>query len=113
RFSVGILLSQTEACEMTMKQVPRKRLKIGVLDILTDQVKAEGLEKSYALIFGRQYYSIMPQVIAAWCRRSGHHVTYATYYGQTSPDRLVANDIDIVFIAAFSKSSALAYALAR
>jgi len=92
---------------------PRKKSNIGVLEILTDGVETSGLERFYTTVFGRQYYSIMPQVIAAWCRRSGHRVSYATYYGQARPESLLPDDLDVVFVASFSKSSALAYALAK
>jgi hypothetical protein len=55
----------------------------------------------------------MPQVVAAWCRRRGHEVHYATYWGQRAPERLLPDDLDVVFIAAFTEASALAYVVAR
>jgi hypothetical protein len=55
----------------------------------------------------------MPQVIAAWCRRQGHLTYYATYFGQRSPETLLPNDLDLIFVSAFTEASGLAYALAK
>jgi len=61
----------------------------------------------------KQYASIMPQAVSAWCRRMGHDVTYATYFGFQSPEKLLPDDLDVVFISCFSRGSGLAYALAK
>ena len=66
-----------------------------------------------ALALRKHLYSLMPQVVAAWCRRLGHRVHYATYYGQADPARLLPDDLDVVFLSAATQASGLAYALAR
>ncbi|GAB5471489.1 MAG: hypothetical protein Kilf2KO_45190 [Rhodospirillales bacterium] len=87
--------------------------RVTILDLLTDKVDPRGAEALFLKYIGRQYYSIMPQVAAAWCRRRGHQVRYETYFGQTAPDALIDRDCDILFISAYTRASALAYALAK
>jgi len=91
-------------------QPPRRR--VAVLDLLAD-APPRGFDRVYAAHFRRQFTSIMPQAVSAWARALGHDVFYATYYGQAMPHRLVPTDVDVVFIAAYTKASALAYALAK
>ncbi len=87
--------------------------RVSILDLLTDKVAPRGAERTFLNHIGRQYYSIMPQVAAAWCRRRGHRVHYATYFGQADPESLVDPESDIVFISAYTRASSLAYALAK
>ncbi|MDH3380366.1 MAG: radical SAM protein, partial [Gammaproteobacteria bacterium] len=61
----------------------------------------------------RHFYSVMPQVVAVWCRELGHDVHYATHFGQADAKALLPDDLDIVFIASATQTSALAYALAK
>ena len=61
----------------------------------------------------KQYASIMPQAVAVWARQLGHQVHYATYYGLGDPKRKLPADLDLVFISAYTKDSALSYALAK
>ena len=61
----------------------------------------------------KQYASIMPQAIAVWCRQAGHQTFYATYYGRGDPKEKLPDDLDVVFVAAITKYSALAYVLAK
>jgi len=86
---------------------------VSVLDLLTDKVGPRGAERTFLNHIGRQYYSIMPQVVATWCRRRGHRVHYATYFGQADPESLVDPESDIVFVSAYTRASSLAYALAK
>ncbi|MEO1193047.1 MAG: radical SAM protein [Pseudomonadota bacterium] len=90
-----------------------KKRRVTILDLLTDKVDPRGTEALFLKYIGRQYYSIMPQVAAAWCRRRGHEVRYETYYGQTQPHELIDPESDIVFISAYTRASALAYSLAK
>lgn len=71
-----------------------------------DQFARRGLLK-------KQYASIMPQAVAAWCRQLGHEVAYAAYYGQHDPKRLLPDDLHVVFLSSYTQSSAFAYALAK
>jgi len=59
------------------------------------------------------FASIMPQVIGVWCREEGHDVHYAIYTGTQRIDKLLTDDLDIVFISSFSFTAQLAYALSK
>ena len=87
-------------------------MRVGILELLVDTAN-EHTASAFARYLRRQYYSIMPQAVAVWCRELGRRVSYATYYGQASPDRLLPDDLDVVFIAAYTQSAALAYVLAK
>jgi len=89
-----------------------RRLRVGVLDILTTPALSWS-EIAYNLVMTKQYASIMPQALAVWCRQLGHSTFYATYYGSGDPRRRLPDDLDVVFIASYSQASALAYALAK
>ena len=90
----------------------RRRLRVGILDILTTPARSVG-EAAYDLVFTKQYGAIMPQAIAVWSRRLGHATFYATYHGVGDPRRRLPDDLDVVFIASYTQASALAYALAK
>ncbi len=83
-----------------------------MLDLLADATPG-GWDRLYAAHFRRQFTSLTPQAVSVWARELGHEVFYATYYGQALPTTLVPDDLDVVFIGAYTKASALAYALAR
>ncbi len=87
-------------------------MKIGVLDLLVDVPVAGPLQRLYSRYFRKQFVSVMPQVVSVWCRQLGHSVTYATYYGQAELDRLMPDDVDVLFVSCYTQASALAYALA-
>jgi len=87
-------------------------MKIGVLDILVDSPRT-WINFAYRGILKKQYASIIPQAVAVWCRQLGHKVSYAAYYGQNDPKRLLPDDLDIIFFSTYTQSSALAYALAK
>jgi radical SAM superfamily enzyme YgiQ (UPF0313 family) len=78
-----------------------------------DAVSRNWVNSLYAAYFRRQFYGIVPQAVSVWCRELGHQVFYTTYYGQKDPKSLLPNDLDVVFISAFTQASALAYALAK
>jgi hypothetical protein len=83
------------------------------LDILKDSAETGWLEGYFNRNFRRHYASITPQAVAVWCRQLGHEVHYATYYGQQPLDTLLPAELDVVFIAAYTQASGLAYALAK
>lgn len=69
-------------------------------------------------LFGRRLVdgnqaSIMPQAIAAWCEQAGHRVEYTCY--PDSPQALLqlAERTDIAFIASFTRTAQLAYAISH
>lgn len=88
-------------------------VKVGILELLLGVPTTRGLEGIGHHLITKQYASIMPQAIAAWCRQLGHEVFYATYYGQSDPKGLLPDDLDIVFIGCYTRASALAYALSK
>lgn len=87
-------------------------MNVGILDLLT--VRANH-PRDYADCFlvRKQYASLTPQAISVWCRRMGHHVHYATYYGFGDPKARLPDGLDIVFISVHTPRAPLAYALSR
>ena len=88
-------------------------MRVAILELLTDAPVRSLASRLYSRYFRKQFVSIMPQAISVWCRELGHAPHYATYYGQCDPLSLVPADAEIVFIAAYTQASALAYALAK
>ncbi|MFA5905224.1 MAG: hypothetical protein WC836_14920 [Desulfobacula sp.] len=88
-------------------------MKIGVLDLLCEDATRSLFRMPHEFFVVKQYAGIMPQAVSVWCRNIGHHVHYATYYGQKDPVTLLPDDLDVIFMSCFSRSSGLAYALAK
>ena len=88
-------------------------MRIGILDLLSAGVNGRWDQKVYNYLVTKQYANIMPQAISVWCRDLGHEVFYTIYLGNKDPKHLLPNDLDIVFISAYTQASALAYALAK
>ena len=86
-----------------------KKLKIGIIDLIYNKPS----KSLYRRFMYPNFMSIMPQVIGVWCREEGHEVQYSIYTGTQRIDRLLADDLDIVFISSFSYSAQLAYALSK
>jgi hypothetical protein len=57
--------------------------------------------------------SIMPQAVALWCKEEGHRVTFLCYTGFENLADELPEDVDIVFIGAFTEAAQLAYALSN
>jgi hypothetical protein len=110
---VGGHSSSDGASRPRIGAAPRpRRLRIGVLDILTTPALSWH-DTAYNLVMTKQYASIMPQAVAVWCRQLGHTTFYATYHGSGDPRRRLPDDLDVLFIASYTQASALAYALAK
>ncbi len=90
-----------------------KKLRVGILELISDSVWQNPGSRFYGTRFRRHYASIMPQTVAVWCRQLGHEVTYATYYGQKDPGTLLPEQLDVLFISTYTHASATGYALAR
>lgn len=88
-------------------------MRIGVLEILTEQVSPGWFQNTYNRHFRRHYASIAPQAVSVWCREFGHEVHYATYFGEGRPEEVLPRDLDVIFIATYTQASVVAYALAR
>jgi hypothetical protein len=57
--------------------------------------------------------SIMPQVLGVWCEESGHRVHYVCYTGSEDLLQVLPDDLDVLFIGAFTQAAQLAYALSN
>jgi radical SAM superfamily enzyme YgiQ (UPF0313 family) len=87
-------------------------MRIAIIDLFGDALPQSWGRRFFARYFIKQFMAIAPQAIAAWCRSLGHDVHYATYYGQQDPLTLIPKHIDVLFVACYTRYSALAYALA-
>ena len=96
---------------LTPRATRRKR--VGIIELLTDTRTSGVIDRVYARVLTRQFASITPQAVAVWCRQLGHHVHYTTYYGQADPRSLLPADLDVLFVAAYTRSSGIAYGLAK
>ncbi len=56
---------------------------------------------------------IMPQVVAVWCEQEGHDVSFAYYNGPECMAGGLPDDLDLVFIGAFTHSALVAYGLSN
>lgn len=88
-------------------------MRVGIIELISDTVSGSWTARLHNEFFKKQLVSITPQAVAVWCRQLGHRVFYRTFYGQEDPKALLPNDLDVVFIATHTPSSALAYALAK
>jgi len=89
-------------------------MKVGIIDILVSEAPSKSIARQiFHRWISRQYTSIMTQAVSVWCRQSGHEVFYNTYWGQDRLEHLVPPDIDILFVASFTQSSPLAYAVSK
>lgn len=88
-------------------------MNVGVIDLVSDSAPCGIAEQPYAHLFRKQNVSVMPQCVAAWCRTLGHEVSYASYFGQQRPEKLLPDDLDWIFICCTTQASGMGYALAR
>jgi radical SAM superfamily enzyme YgiQ (UPF0313 family) len=91
----------------------KRRQRVGVIELLTDTRTSGWVDRAYAHVLTKQFASITPQAVAIWCRQLGHRVHYTTYYGQADLRSLLPGDLDVLFVSAYTRSSGLAYALAK
>ena len=85
-----------------------RRRRVVILDLLekgpSNSLWARAMQPNFA--------SIMPQVIGVWCEQAGHDVTLVCYTGREDLARELPVDADVVFIASYTQTAHLAYALA-
>jgi hypothetical protein len=87
----------------------RRRLHIGIIDLVT-----KGPTKAlWARVMNANFASIMPQVLGVWCEELGHDVTLVCYTGFENLVDELPQDVDVVFIGAFSEAGQTAYALSN
>ncbi|HKK07353.1 MAG TPA: radical SAM protein [Gemmatimonadota bacterium] len=84
-----------------------RRLRIGILDLVT---KAP-TRSLYARINNANLASIMPQALGVWCERAGHEVRYVCFTGFEDLTYELPEDIDVLFVGAFTQAAQLAYAI--
>ncbi|HWW96005.1 MAG TPA: radical SAM protein [Vicinamibacteria bacterium] len=86
-----------------------RRLRVAIVDLLEkgpcNSLWARAMQPNFA--------SIMPQVIGVWCEQAGHDVTLVCYTGREDLTRELPDDTDLVFIASYTQTAHLAYALAN
>ena len=67
----------------------------------------------FARVMNANLASIMPQVVGVWCEEEGHHVTFVTYTGFENLVDELPDNVDVVFIGAFTEAAQTAYALSN
>ncbi len=85
-----------------------RRLRIGILDLVTNEVPMTSL---YGRLMNANLASIMPQILGVWCEQAGHDVRLVCYTGFENLLEELPSRIDLVFIGAFTQAAQLAYAL--
>src|SRR5918911_1565291 len=86
-----------------------RRLRVGILDLVTKSPKVS----LYGRLMNANLASIMPQVIGVWCEQEGHRVQILCYTGMEELVDELPDDLDLVFVGAFTQSAQLAYALSN
>jgi len=86
-----------------------KPLRITVLDLTTRGPTT----RLFSRIMNPNYASIMPQAVAVWCEQLGHRVNYICYTGSEDITGGLADDTDVLFLSAFTRSALSAYAIAN
>jgi len=86
-----------------------QKLRIGVIDIVANRPS----RSSYARFMRANLASIMGQVIAVWCEEEGHDVSLAYYSGYENMVDDLPDNLDVLFIGAFTTSAHVAYALSN
>ncbi|HKJ30412.1 MAG TPA: hypothetical protein VKA34_01235 [Balneolales bacterium] len=86
-----------------------RKLRIGVIDIVANRPS----RSAYARFMRANLASIMGQVIAVWCEEEGHDVSLAYYSGYENMVDPLPDNLDVVFIGAFTTSAHVAYALSN
>jgi len=85
------------------------KLRIGIVDLV-----AKGPTRSlYARMMHANLASIMPQVLATWCEEAGHDVSFVCYTGLENLLEELPDDVDLLFVGAFSQGAQLAYAISE
>jgi hypothetical protein len=86
-----------------------RKLRVGVIDLV-----AKGPTRSlFPRIMNANLASIMPQIIALWCEQEGHDVTFVCYTGFENLVKELPDNVDLVFIGAFTEAAQLSYALSN
>ena len=84
-------------------------MRIGIIDLLGKEPPKNG----YSRLMRCNNTSIMAQVVGVWCEEAGHDVHIAYYSGPVLLSGGLPDDLDLVFINAFSQNAILAYAFSN
>jgi hypothetical protein len=84
-----------------------RKLRIGVIDLVARAPRGA----LYARVMNANLASIMPQAVAAWCESEGHDVSFRCYTGFEDLTSELPDNVDLVFLGAFTEAALLAYAL--
>jgi hypothetical protein len=98
----------TSPCTTSPRSSPRRRI-IGILDLVTKSPR----NSLYGRLMNASLASIMPQVLGVWCEEAGHDVRYLCYTGGEDLLAELPDDLDVLFIGAFTQAAQLAYALSN
>jgi hypothetical protein len=86
-----------------------RKLRIGIIDMVE-----KGPSRSWwARIMAANLASIMPQVVGVWCREEGHDVAFVCYTGSENLLEELPDNVDLVFLSAFTEAAQSAYALSN
>ncbi|HDN26582.1 MAG TPA: radical SAM protein, partial [Thioploca sp.] len=87
-------------------------MRVGIIEILA-LPSQRWTDTIYHSFLTKQFASVTPQAISVWCRQLGHETFYAIYYGVGDAHHRLPPDLDIIFIACYTQTSPIAYALAK
>ena len=86
-----------------------RKLKISIIDLIYNSYTVSLYNRAML----PNFMSIMPQVIGVWCMEEGHEVNYSIFTGSQKLKKLSPDDVDLVFISAFTFTAQFAYALSN
>ncbi|HMD13989.1 MAG TPA: radical SAM protein [Bacteroidota bacterium] len=87
----------------------KRKLRIGIIDLVT-----KGPTRAlFARVMNANFASIMPQVVGVWCEEEGHDVTMVCYTGFENLMEVLPDNVDLIFIGAFTEAAQTAYALSN
>ncbi len=82
---------------------------IGIIDLVS-----RGPTRAwFPRVMNANLASIIPQAVAAWCRQEGHEVVFVCYTGFENLLAELPDNLDLVFIGAFTESAQTAYAISH
>ncbi len=87
----------------------KQKLEIGIIDFVSKRPN----KSLFARIMNANFASIMPQVLGVWCEQEGHNVTYVCYTGSENLLDELPQNVDLIFIGAFTEAAQTAYALSN
>lgn len=84
-------------------------MRIGIIDLLGKEPPRNG----YSRLMRANNTSIMAQVVGVWCEEEGHEVHIAYYSGPELLAGGLPEELDLLFVNAFSQAALLAYAFSH